>query len=322
MQNGKLISVIVPVYNAEKYLDYGVKSLLNQVYENFELILINDGSKDNSLEICRKYERQDKRVRVFDKQNGGVSSARNAGLDNCKGDYIIFVDSDDSVSPNYLSNLLSVAQLDDYDIVQCLTKRTDIQGRADVVEFSKKDILEMNKAEALNSKIYSVSSCAKLYKAELFDEFRFTEGIIHEDDDSCYQLANKAQKIAILKKHMYFYYMSANSIMRNNNDKRLDFVDIYKRRIEFFKLRNEKELLDGSYNRYCIVLMVFLSAAFSKKHNLSDWDMLQGEFNQAYKKVIKSKYVSFGDKFVLTAFRTFPKLSGRLIYKLRGKKSA
>ena len=106
------ISIIVPVYNAEKYLNECVDSILNQDFTDFELLLVNDGSKDNSGHLCDKYAHKDNRVRVFHKENGGVSSARNLGLDNAIGEYIVFIDSDDYVDVNYLSILMSVGESD------------------------------------------------------------------------------------------------------------------------------------------------------------------------------------------------------------------
>ncbi len=101
------ISIIVPVYNIEKYFHRCVDSILSQTFTDFELLLINDGSNDNSGAICDEYAAKDARIRVFHKENGGVSSARNLGLDNAKGEWITFVDSDDYVKPDYLSNLLA-----------------------------------------------------------------------------------------------------------------------------------------------------------------------------------------------------------------------
>lgn len=111
-QFGPLISIIVPVYNVDAYLKQCIDSILNQKYENFELLLVDDGSTDKSGDICDVYGKRDKRVRVFHKKNGGVSSARNVGLDNAKGDWIAFVDSDDIVTPSYLSGLYSDVKSD------------------------------------------------------------------------------------------------------------------------------------------------------------------------------------------------------------------
>ena len=114
-----LISVIVPVYNTEKYLDRCIQSVLAQTYTNWELLLIDDGSTDSSGTICDQYAAEDNRIRVFHKENGGVSSARNLGLDNAKGEWITFVDSDDWVEPSMLKELLAIALDNDADYVYC-----------------------------------------------------------------------------------------------------------------------------------------------------------------------------------------------------------
>ena len=112
----KLVSIIVPVYNAEKYIKNCVLSILNQDYKNIELILVNDGSKDNSYNICKQLAEKDNRIRLFNKENGGTSSARNYGLDNAKGEYVCFIDSDDFACPNYVTTLLAATQNADMGI--------------------------------------------------------------------------------------------------------------------------------------------------------------------------------------------------------------
>ena len=111
-----IISIIIPIYNAEKYLSTCIESILSQGFEDFELLLINDGSKDNSLSICNDYAQRDSRIKVFDKPNGGVSSARNLGLDNATGEYVMFVDADDRLAPNALE--MFSPYIPDYDFVR------------------------------------------------------------------------------------------------------------------------------------------------------------------------------------------------------------
>ena len=118
-ERGGMISVIVPVYNSVKYLDKCIQSILNQTYKNFELLLVNDGSSDNSLEICNLYALKDDRVKVIDQSNGGVSSARNAGIDYAKGEWITFVDSDDWVHKDYLLQRVALAEERNADVVYC-----------------------------------------------------------------------------------------------------------------------------------------------------------------------------------------------------------
>lgn len=115
--DNKLVSVVMPIYNAEKYLKDNLPLLINQTYKNFELILVNDGSKDKSLAICQDFAKKDSRIKVISQENKGVSSARNLGIENSKGEYICFVDADDFTMPNYLSTLVSTIENNDLGIV-------------------------------------------------------------------------------------------------------------------------------------------------------------------------------------------------------------
>lgn len=315
----ELISVIVPVYNVEKYLEHCIESILKQTYQNFELILVNDGSKDRSLEICKLYEEKDCRVRVFDRKNGGVSAARNTGLDQCNGTYIIFVDSDDYISQNCLENLYRAAKIRDYDIVQCDIKT--INERLEdtpFVPFCDRDVREVSKVEALNYREYKIIACAKMYKSSLFGDFRFKEGIINEDEDSNYIFVDKAKRIALLNQVLYYYFMSSNSIMRNDNPiMNLGFITIYEDRIKYFLDKEDYALLEGSYCRYCIVLMLAISKVVSNKNMRADVEKLILLYKQNYPFAIKSKVISKKDKLILFIFRRGPKFFGRIIGRLR-----
>lgn len=191
----ELISVIVPVYNAEEYIKRCVESIQNQTYSHFELILVNDGSRDNSLALCQALAAQDERIVVLDRPNGGASAARNTGLAHMRGQYIVFVDSDDYVSPSYLENLHRAAKQGDYDIVQCNLESTfDMDKRLEKVLYRQTDVKEVTKKQALNDRKYKVSVWGKIYSAQLFVDFRFQEGIIYEDDASYYILVDRARE--------------------------------------------------------------------------------------------------------------------------------
>ena len=224
----ELISVIVPVYNAEAYIERCVESIQKQTYTNFELILINDGSVDSSLEICKLLASQDERIIVLERPNGGASAARNMGLAYMQGQYTVFVDSDDYVSPSYLENLYRAAKQGNYDIVQCKLENTlDINKPLEAVIYKQEDVDEITKRQALNERKYKVSVCGKIYCSHIFEDFCFKEGIIYEDDASYYIFVNRAQKLATLNETLYFYYMSENSVMRNDKeDKSIDCFNV------------------------------------------------------------------------------------------------
>ena len=316
----ELISVIVPVYKVEKYLSRCIDSILGQTYRKFELILVDDGSPDQCGQICDQYLLQDKRVKVIHKKNGGLSSARNCGIENALGKYIVFIDSDDYVSISYLENLYKAIKCTACDIIQCkFAVISSARDKADKLEFSENDIDIITKDEALNQRRFKVCSWGCIYTARLFRELRFTEGIINEDEDLYYRLIYYSNKIGLLNETLYFYYMSENSIMRNVNiDKKIDFVQVNERRIRFFKEKEEYELLEGSYARYCITLMLFLSSAKINKHNLKDVPILWDNFKRNYKFILKAKHIRMFDKIILTCYRWFPTISSIIICKARG----
>ena len=310
-----LITIIVPVYNVEKYISRCIDSILKQSYDNFELILINDESKDSSLEVCQKYAKKDNRIIVINKKNGGASSARNAGLDIMRGKYVTFIDSDDYICKDYINNLYKSAIKGNYDIVQC-DFNTVSKCNAEVLDvvFNNQDIVEIDKISALNKRKYKVCIWGKIYRASLFDNFRFREKIIYEDDDSYYYLVDKARRIALLNESLYYYYMSDNSVMRNNSQyKRTDFIDVYERRIDYFIKKRNKVLLHGSYERFCIVLMLFYSKCICEKNNRNDLDEIIALFEANYEHLNLSKVTYKRDALLLFSFHISHNVTGRLL---------
>ena len=232
----------------------------------------------------------------------------------------MFVDSDDYVSPSYLENLHRAAKQGDYDIVQCNLESTfDMDKRLEKVLYRQTDVKEVTKKQALNDRKYKVSVWGKIYSAQLFVDFRFQEGIIYEDDASYYILVDRAKKLAVLNETLYYYYMSDHSVMRNDQkDKSTAFIGIYEDRIQYFKQRKNRELLDGSYDRFCLVLMLSLSASFAHGNNIGDRKRLLALFKKYYPLAMGAKVIGLKDKMMFTAFRIAPHLAGWTIGKMRG----
>lgn len=310
-----LVSVIVPVYNAEKYLETCVRSILFQTYRHFELILINDGSTDGSLDLCHRFADKDERIKVYSQPNGGASAARNKGLDVAKGEYIIFVDSDDYISETFIENMFLAAEFGPYDIVQCQSKCTvDAEPKIFPVFFQESDVREITKEQALNDRLYKVSVWGKFYSKRILEGFRFREGIIYEDDASYYLFVDRAEKIALIDETLYYYYLSDNSVMRNaNKDKSTVFTEIYEERIRYFSVQENQILLDGSYSRFCLVLMLYISSGLVKGYNKKDIPRFVALFKQYYPKVMASGHVSWKDKVMFTCFNISPQFVGRII---------
>ncbi|WEG11507.1 glycosyltransferase [Pullulanibacillus sp. KACC 23026] len=224
-QETPLVSIIVPVYNVEGYLEKCLNSVLEQTLKNIEIIIVNDGSTDRSGEICNQYAKKDSRIKVFHKEYGGVSSARNAGIHKAQGEFIGFVDSDDWVYPDMFEVLYKNARGSAADIVICNLLR-EINGEVIYVE-NKHPNREMTNLEAMRElfkgHLYRFALWNKLYRRSCFSNIEFPEGRIHEDLSTTYKLFSKAEKIVYLNYTGYIYVKRENSILNQTyNEKRLD----------------------------------------------------------------------------------------------------
>lgn len=207
------ISVIVPVYNVENYLSECVDSILNQTFKDFELILVDDGSKDGSGKICDGYAAKDIRVKVLHKPNGGLSDARNTGMEVMKGQYVTFIDSDDIVSYDYLRSMYEAAVRYKADIVQCGFCR-DREKLLDQAADQECAVIEGRKIlrDYLRFRVPNVLACAKLIKADLLENVRFPLGIIDEDNYTTYKLMARANTFVSVDAPLYYYRVNPDSI--------------------------------------------------------------------------------------------------------------
>ena len=216
MSREKLLSVIVPVYNVEAYLPRCVDSILQQSYENLEVILVDDGSRDGSGRICDEYAARDSRVRVIHKENGGLSSARNAGLDAAAGEYLTFVDSDDWIEPDAYGPM--VALLEGSSAALVCGGRYDVDGKTGEKTLGlcpKKT--ETVSGEAMAGRIFlwdgcDSSACDKLYRRCLLEKFRYPEGKVCEDVCVTYKIVLEAETVVLWDRPFYNYYHRPNSI--------------------------------------------------------------------------------------------------------------
>ncbi len=270
-----LISIIVPVYNVENVLVYCVNSIINQTYKNIEIILVDDGSTDNSYTICDETALKDKRVKVVHKKNGGQSDARNKGLNIAKGKYISFVDSDDYLYPTFYEELYVSLRKCEADISECDFLRIDIKDidkSKEIIEtknrkqnyleeiYDNKQALKLLYGSRLDPYVKKVVVWNKLYKRELFKKIRFPIEKLHEDEYTMYKILYESNKIISTNKILYGYIQTKGSIMRKElTQKRIDDnLDAYLKSSEFFKQLNERELEMKSRRRYlenCIELV-------------------------------------------------------------------
>ncbi len=256
-----LISVIIPVYGVEKYLKRAVDSVLKQTYRNLEIILVDDGSEDGCPEICDAYAAKEARVRVIHKENGGLSDARNAGLDVAGGDYIAFLDSDDYYAPFFIEVLYQELVNSDSQVALCRYEVTEAlapekgpdfdrvltayrSGEADCRVYDRAQML-LNQYDAICcDATYFIVAWNKLYKASLWKNVRFPKGKIHEDEATTYRIFDKISKGVYVDLPMYAYFSMPDSITRAKfSVRRLQWFDALDDRIAFFEEKNEQEAL-------------------------------------------------------------------------------
>lgn len=274
-----IISVIVPVYNVERYLGKCIESILSQTFEDIEIILINDGSTDTSGMICNKYKNIDIRIVVLNKLNGGLSSARNMGIEYSTGKYITFIDSDDTVSNNILENLYINLINNDCDISVCNVKDiyddgTILSNNLDYHEVvSNKEAIKLE----LESQLTNGYAVAKLFKAELFKSIKFPENRLYEDAFIILHLYNETRKIFISTDQLYNYYRHTGTITTSRfKEKDFDCIEAHLSNYEFI-MSNHPSLEEQAYFRVIWAYIYILD-----KITLS-----------SYNGVIKDKVVNF-----------------------------
>lgn len=272
------ISVVVPVYKVEQYLRKCLDSLVNQTLDDIEIIVINDGSPDNSDKIMKEYQkRYPKKIKCFYTENGGVSAARNYGIGQAKGEYLGFVDSDDWAELNMFEELYNKAISNDYDMAECelnyvykdKTKSKSLSIKRDL--YSKEEIKQ-------NMRHMYPVVWNKIYKRKLFNQFKFKRGVWYEDVELLYKLYSKLNNIGFVNKGLY-NYLQRDSSITSTFDKRLyNYIDNWNDIIDYYKsndLYNEyRDELEYCYVRY--LYATFLKGA----SNYSD--------NREYKKAVVS----------------------------------
>jgi glycosyltransferase involved in cell wall biosynthesis len=232
------LSIIVPVYKVEKYLRKCIDSILEQTFTDFELILVNDGSPDSCPQICEDYKIRDERVVLFNKENGGLSDARNFGLDIARGDYLGFVDSDDYIKPNMYEVLINVIKETGSDMVVCDNYRVSsggitVQSWGEKAKcYSHEDAMYQFLTDKIGSQAWN-----KLYKKELFAEIRYPQGRVFEDIPTTYKYVHRCNKISYIKTPLYYYTIRDDNISFSCNSDKIYHIFLgFKERYEFAKI--------------------------------------------------------------------------------------
>lgn len=273
------LTVIVPVYKVELYIRRCIDSILKQEYVDFELILVDDGSPDKSGEICDEYAIKDCRIKVIHQKNGGLSAARNSGIDIAKGEYITFIDSDDYIHPKMFSTMIYNMEKFDAQISICSLLRTTKDSENTKISFEYKTLSNIESLKILHSQISFITAWGKIYKTDLFQGVRFPEKKYHEDEFTTYKLFYNSKKIIYTEDKLYFYYTNPESITQSSfSEKNLDALDAFAERIAFFTKLNEMELALLSQNALTARVM-YSHQCINRENNIKNKKSL-------YKKVL------------------------------------
>ncbi len=287
-----LISIVIPVYKVEKYLEKCIESVLKQTYTNLQIILVDDGSPDNCGKICDEYAKRDSRIDVIHKVNGGLSEARNVGISKAKGRYIGFVDSDDYIKENMYEILLNLIKEYNADASICnlydvIEGKEYIRNKNNgIQEYSRLDILK----EVLLDKNIQSYAWNKLYKKELFDEVKYPIGKKYEDIGTTFYIFEKCNKIVVTSEPEYYYLKRSDSLVNNVTESTVfDYMELILQRYLYIN-DNIKEL--RQYNDYYLV-KTLLTANNDIKELKQIEEKTKQKYNELYnisKEILRTNY--------------------------------
>lgn len=296
------ISVIIPIYKVEKYLEECIISVVNQDYKNLEIILVDDGSPDLCPTICDEWEKKDSRIKVIHKSNGGLSDARNRGIDLATGDFIGFVDSDDVIKTSMFSNLLKVCKKYKVDIACC--GRILFNDKTTLGEKFGSEEKVYTTEEALKSSLIGqhvdVAAWDKLYKRDLFKTIRFPVGEINEDTAIYYKLLDKSGKIAHTGTYEYYYRCRAGSITQTSY-RIIDRVNIFKHLDDLGQfIEKYYPSANEAFYEYRAVNIYYLMGRYLKSDLKDDkeYKLLKKSLKQEKKYVLRNKTLPTKDKII------------------------
>lgn len=242
-----MISIIIPAYNVEKYIGPCIESALSQSFRDIEVIVVNDGSTDSTPVVIQEFARSDSRVRVVNRENGGLSEARNTGLDIARGEWITFLDGDDMLLPGTLEILLNEAVMTGADLV-CGSFVRNLNEKK-----KGKRSIELSPEEALLDILYQKkiqpSAWGKLYKKFLFDNLRYSKAILYEDLDVIYRIVSQTNKVVYTAAPVYFYRITPGSILNSFSKSRFDVLAVTERLEQWAASTSSSEVLKAARDR-------------------------------------------------------------------------
>lgn len=307
------ISVVIPMYNAERYIRKCLDSIINQTYQNLEVIIVNDGSTDSSREICEEYVLKDKRITLVNTENRGAGSARNTGLEMSTGEYVSFIDSDDYICSDYYARLSKMIQETNADIAIGRYKRVSEHETMNFVNTgevkertSREQLLELY-GEDIDRYVNSVLVTNKLFNKKLFgEEIRYPIRRLIDDEFIIYKLIDKAKKIVYTDDVMYAYVQSDGSVMRTNfKEKRVyDTMDVYDEVYAYFREKDDKELnrlVMIRYLLYCVEMVrkTSMSEIIEDKKKVYEYlkEKFEAKSKEAKEKIGQERYDKFYGEF-------------------------
>lgn len=316
-----LVSIIIPIYKVEPYLRCCLDSIVNQTYTNLEIILVDDGSPDGCPKICDEYAAKDNRIVVIHKENGGLSDARNAGLDVYKGDYVYFIDSDDIIPSNCIYALFEILSKEDADIAsssfeEFFNDDPPSENLSQSVPYTSMNASEVLVLLCENKTKGIMSSCMKIYKRECFDGIRFPKGKLYEDARINYKIYYKCKKICYTSVPLYYYRIRQGSIMANTKGLIYD-LDAREERYTFLANHNEPAA------QYCLeplcwdylIISIQPPSFFVKSAYLTTSQEALSKFKEYTNLFLKTNKGSASHRILLRLFLLFPGLYS-FLYKI------
>lgn len=305
-----LISVIVPVYNVEKYLKKCVNSITSQTYENLEILLVDDGSTDSSGQICNEFEKNDARIKVIHKKNGGLSDARNAGLDRAKGQYYAFIDSDDYIQDNTIEIMLNAVKKNKSEIAICNMIRFLEEGET-LQFYCPTDHEVLYQGKQRYKTLNQPSVCNKLFEAKLFEGIRFPKGKYYEDTFVYHEVLYRANNIVLTGTDSYWYLSREDSIVGQPQytERYFDFIEAVYKRADFLL----KHDVQPYAKEACLSLYAAIANAESNieenTKTIEKFSIARKQYTLAYNELMKMKnQIGIKQKLRLMLLKYFPKL--------------
>lgn len=319
----ELISIIVPVYNVEQYLEKCVDSIVNQTYKNLEIILVDDGATDSSGKLCDELAKIDNRIKVYHKENGGLSDARNYGVERATGDYIGFVDSDDYIDAEMYEKLYEAIKKENVDVVECNLKiiypdRVELFTEQKYYNvYTKQEYLE----EYLKIEKIFGSACVRLIKSDIAKKLKFPVGKLYEDTYYAYDLIEKVDRYVIMNNPYYNYLMRENSITNTKFNPRIfDLIEIVEkfRKTTYENYPGLKEAADcrKMYAYFSVLNSILLEENYRDNEYYSE---ILSYFKRNYISLLKNKYINRNRKLSVILIKLNIDLYRKVLMKYKKK---